>query len=202
MSDVELVVWDFDGVLNANVVKGRFVWADRMKEDLGLDPKVFSAYLFGSGLMKDVVRGRKNLSDVVDTWLASQADAPTPDRFLDYWFEQDARPDPEVIGWMQAHTGRRVIGTNNEALRAHYIETSMGFAERVDHVFASGRLGVAKPDPGFWSAVERWAKLRPDQILLVDDNAPNIAACQKRGWQGFHFTDDTRADLPMRLGIV
>ncbi|MEO1778575.1 MAG: hypothetical protein AAFU63_07270 [Pseudomonadota bacterium] len=40
MTDTPILVWDFDGVLNANTVDGRFVWADRLAQDWGVDKDV------------------------------------------------------------------------------------------------------------------------------------------------------------------
>ena len=199
---IELVVWDFDGVLNANMIGGRFVWADRMQDDLGIDPNAFSDFLFASGLIRAVVRGEHDLLEVCADWLAQNGHAVPARAFLSYWFEQDARPDPAVIAWMQAHPARQVIGTNNETHRSAFIETAMGFSRLVERVFSSGRLGVAKPEAGFFEAIEEWSGVAPGRILLVDDSAPNVAAVEARGWQGFHFTEATRAALPERLGLA
>ena len=57
-----LIVWDFDGVLNRNVVDGRFIWADRIEADLGIKLDPFSDYIFGSGRIHSIVRGDMDLS--------------------------------------------------------------------------------------------------------------------------------------------
>ncbi|MEX0287068.1 MAG: HAD family hydrolase [Paracoccaceae bacterium] len=199
---MQLIVWDFDGVLNANIRDGRFVWADRLQDDLGVDPGAFSDFVFRSGRIRDVVRGRLDLRDVVAGWLSDQGHDITADAFLDYWFANDAIPDEQVTGWMMKAAGRRVIGTNNEARRAAYIEGPMGYGARVERVFASGRMGVAKPDAGFFEAIEQWSGAAPRDILLIDDSLPNIEACIERGWQGFHFSVATRNALPQRLGLT
>ncbi|MEL6242022.1 MAG: HAD family hydrolase [Pseudomonadota bacterium] len=49
---------------------------------------------------------------------------------------------------------RHVIGTNNERRRAAYIEDQMSFGSLVEQVFASGRIGHAKPDPEFFGHIE------------------------------------------------
>ena len=199
--DFDLVVWDFDGVLNANIRDGRFVWADCLLEDLGVDPQAFSDFVFRSGRIRDVVRGRLDLLDVVDGWLAEQGHKIPALAFLSYWFERDAMPDAEVCGWLAAHQGRRVIGTNNEARRAGFIEDVMGFGLRVEKVFASGRMGVAKPDPEFFAAIEDWSDVSPQRILLIDDVASNVEAAIAKGWAGYHFTPETLHGLPIRLGL-
>lgn len=190
-----LIVWDFDGVLNANVVDGHFVWADNLHADWGIDRDAFVQHLFQSGQMQHVVRGQIDLLDVVSDWFISTGHDLDPEAFLAYWFEQDALPDREVIGLMTSSAGRHVIGTNNEARRASFIETQMGFTDCVEHVFASGRMSCAKPDDAFFQPIERWSNLPPAQHVLIDDTTKNVEAAQRRGWAGFHFTDASRSTL-------
>jgi putative hydrolase of the HAD superfamily len=201
MSAPDLVVWDFDGVLNRTIVDGRLPWAETLQADLGLDPAAFVAHIFEGDRIHEIVRGRLCLRETVADWLAPQPGAPDADTFLAYWFERDGLPDDEVIGWLEAHPGRRVIGTNNETLRAAHIEHGLGFAAKVERVFCSGRLGVAKPDVAFFEAIEDWAGLPPERILLVDDSAANVAAADALGWRTFHFTAARRALLPGALGL-
>jgi putative hydrolase of the HAD superfamily len=198
----DLVVWDFDGVLNGNIRAGRFVWQDHLRRDLGLDPAAFNAFVFGSDRIGAVVRGARDLLEVAGEWLAGQRAAIGAEAFLDYWFAKDALPDPEIGALLDACPGRNVIGTNNETRRAAYIEHAMGFGARVERVFASGRMGLAKPDAGFFEAIEDWAGLAPRRILLIDDSAANVAAAHRRGWNGFHFTDETRHSLAGLLGVA
>lgn len=196
-----LIVWDFDGVLNANMRAGRTFWADGLKADLGIDPQVFRGEMFSRDAYHAILRGRLDLLTHVSDWLAGRGHAVSGEAFLRYWFEKDAHPDAEVLGWLRAHPARHVIGTNNEHRRCCYIEEEMGYGAHVERVFSSGRIGAAKPDPGFFAEIERWAGLAPGRILLVDDVAANVAAARARGWQGFHFTPATRAGLPERLGL-
>ncbi|MEM9709814.1 MAG: HAD family hydrolase [Pseudomonadota bacterium] len=201
MSQPDLIVWDFGGVLNANVVNGRFVWADDMKADLGIDPVAFSETLFASGKMSRIVRGEMDLRDVVAEFLEGYGGDVSADALIEYWFAKDARVDPVTLDLLTRYPARHVIGTNNEARRARFIEEEMGFGGRVERVFASGRLGIAKPEPGFFEAIETWSGAAPAAILLVDDNEPNIVAAEARGLRGFHFTAETRGVLSIALGL-
>ncbi|WP_425099505.1 HAD family hydrolase [Tropicibacter sp. S64] len=203
MSDQpDLIVWDFDGVLNANMRNGRIFWADDMKADLGIDPAVFTREMFTTDDFKAILRGRIDLLAHVSDWLARNGYALGGEAFLRYWFEKDAHPDAQMLGLIGAHPARHVIGTNNEHHRCRFIEEEMGYAAVVERVFSSGRMGAAKPDAGFFAQIERWSGLAPSRILLVDDVAANIAAARARGWMGFHFTDATRDALPERLGLA
>ncbi|MFD1342066.1 HAD family hydrolase [Litorisediminicola beolgyonensis] len=202
MPGYDLVVWDFDGVLNRNIRDGRFSWTDDLKTDLGIDPEEFSPDFFGRERIEDILRGRRDLVEELDAWLARRGHDLSGLAFRDYWFSRDAMPDAQVISWLDAHPGRRVIGTNNERHRARYIAEDLGFGARVERVFASGEMGVAKPDMGFYAEIERWSGLPPARILLIDDLARNTEAASRRGWKTFRFGDDTRDRLPETLGLA
>ncbi|MEM8802506.1 MAG: HAD-IA family hydrolase [Pseudomonadota bacterium] len=196
-----LIVWDFDGVLNRNVVDGRFIWADRLEADLGIDQQAFSDFIFRSGRIRSIVRGDLDLHQTVADWLVDTGHQCSADEVLAYWFEKDALPDPEILSLLQAVPCRHVIGTNNEALRASYIETEMGFARHVERVFSSGRMGVAKPERAFFEAITAWSGVPVTETLLIDDSAANVPAARALGWQAFHFTDESRADLKRLLRV-
>jgi putative hydrolase of the HAD superfamily len=126
----------------------------------------------------------------------------TPRHVLDYWLTKDANADEQVLSWLQACRLPGVIATNNETHRANFIWNTMGFSRHLTRIFASGRMGVKKPDAGFFAQIEEWSGHAPQDILLIDDAEKNIAAAAARGWQVFHFTDATRDALPEVLGIT
>ena len=197
----DLVVWDFDGVLNRNLPQETYVWAASVAADRGYDPVGFQEVVFASGKFAEVMCGRLDLLDVVADWLSGQGSEEEPDLFLAHWFAHEASPDDEVGRWLDQCPIRKVIGTNNEVRRTAYIAGDMGFGARVERVFASGQVGAVKPQPGFYQAIEDWSGARGPRILLIDDNATYIAAAHRRGWNAFHFTDATRHRLPAILGI-
>ncbi len=204
MTDFKVVAWDFDGVLNRNIVAGRFVWQDTFEADLGHAPQGFQTAVFGNGY-EAVMTGREDLATRVQAWADLVGFAPGAEALIAYWFAKDARPDPMTVALMDrlaARGIRQVIATNNEARRARYIADDMGFAGRVEQIFASGHLGVIKPDPAFFQTVTDTLGVAPGEMLLIDDLARNVDAARALGWQAFHFTDDTRDDLPGRLGLL
>lgn len=198
----ELVVWDFDGVLNAEPKGGPFGWVATLDRDLGLSPDAFRAFLNRPGTAARVLRGAVCLHRELENWLATQETDVGADKLLTHWLQAEDRPDAQVIDWLRRSPQRAVIGTNNPAPRADYIMQNMGFADKVETIFASGPMGVAKPDPGFFAAIERWSGLTPAALFLIDDNRANTAAAAARGWQVFAFHDHSRHTLPARLGIT
>lgn len=197
----DLVVWDFDGVLNRNLPQETYAWAASVAADRGYDPVSFEEAVFGSGRFSEIMRGRIDLLDVVAEWLGNEGAEEEPDQFLLHWFEHEATPDPEVGQWLDDCRHRKVIGTNNESRRIDYIDRVMGFGARVETIFCSGRIGAIKPDPAFYQAIEHWSGLPGGRILLIDDNEKYIAGARSRGWNAFHFADGNRHRLPGILGI-
>ena len=158
--------------------------------------------MFGSGAFNAVLTGERDLLDLLADWIATYAVPHTPQAVLAYWLTKDAHADAEVMGWLARCPVPGVIATNNERHRAAYIWDTMGFCSAMQKIFASGPLGVKKPDGRFFAEIEAWSGHAPPDILLIDDAEKNIQAAAARGWQVFHFTDETREKLPQVLGIT
>lgn len=198
-----IVAWDFDGVLNRNIVDGRFIWADTFETDIGHSLSEFTEKIFRNGF-DDIITGKLDLREHIEEWARTVNYTKGADALISYWFEKDALPDAEVTAAMDMLSRRgvrQVIVTNNEARRAAFIEREMGFGNRVEHVFASGRMGVRKPDPAFFKHVTEMLEAEPKQMLLVDDCPKNVPAALRCGWHAFHFTDHTRDELHKVLGL-
>ncbi|MEO9684333.1 MAG: HAD family hydrolase [Tateyamaria sp.] len=194
-----IIVWDFDGVLNANVIDGRFVWADRLQQDWGIDRAALVAHLFHRDRIGRIMRGQIDLRDELQFWLTDAGRNIDADTFLAYWFARDALPDAKVVRHLERSDATHVIGTNNEARRAAFIERDMGFGSLVRHIFASGRMGHAKPDTAYFRHIETWSGAPAHAHVLIDDTQANVTAACALGWQGFHFTNETRGGLPAFL---
>ncbi|WP_120632903.1 HAD-IA family hydrolase [Ruegeria sp. EL01] len=198
-----IVAWDFDGVINRNIVNGRFIWADTFEIDIGHSLNDFTEIIFRKGF-DEVITGKVDLRDRIEDWARSVNYTKGADALLSYWFKNDALPDADVTMAMDTLSSRgvrQIIVTNNEARRAAFIEREMGFGNRVEHVFASGRMGVRKPDPAFFKHVTDTLEAEPKQMLLLDDCPKNVPAAVRCGWRAFHFTDYTRNQLRSVLGL-
>lgn len=200
---VQVIAWDFDGVLNSNIEQGVFAWSRNFEQDLGLSLQSFSSYLFAGRFQKAMV-GQACLVELVTEWAEANAAAGRAAEILDYWFERDALPDHRTLALfepLKARGVRHVMATNNEIHRTSYIETTMGFGERMERIFAAGRMGIAKPDTDYFGHIEAELQVAPEGLLLVDDMEENVAAARRRGWQAFHFTEGAHDLLERTLGL-
>ena len=70
-----------------------------------------------------------------------------------------------------------------EIAQAHY-----PFLTEFDRSYISGHMGVMKPEPAIYQAVEDETGFDPASLLFTDDRLDNITAARARGWQTHIFT--------------
>jgi putative hydrolase of the HAD superfamily len=112
-------------------------------------------------------------------------------------------PLADTVALMQRlkDAGRPLFFLSNMPLPfAEHLERSHHFmAWFADGVFSS-RVKVNKPEAAIYGhALQRFG-LPPEQVLFVDDHAPNVAAAQSLGWHAVQFLGAQRleADLTER----
>jgi putative hydrolase of the HAD superfamily len=117
--------------------------------------------------------------------------------------------DADTNGWRSIRPGARDIlaelnagGTGVHVLSnapRHFAQSATTFDWRdlVDTFFFSGLLGLAKPDPAIYAAVEDSLGLPADALWFIDDKLENVTTATSRGWHAHLWIDDadTRAWL-------
>lgn len=199
---MKLIAWDFDGVLNRGYQGGFDQWQSSFEHDLGIPAEPFTTFMFQAPRFAEVLTGARSILALLADYITLHDIPHSPQTLLDYWIAKDANADAQVIAWLRDCPIPGVIATNNETHRAEHMWSKMGLQAHMQHIFASGRMGVRKPDPAFFAQIEQWSGHAPADILLIDDAAKNITAAALRGWQVFHFTDETREKLPQVLGLT
>lgn len=104
-----------------------------------------------------------------------------------------AQPDiPHSVRLLHALRARGVpvfALTNFGAANFPLSAAQFPFLTRFDRHYISGEMGLAKPDPAIYAAVEADCGLAPESLLFADDRADNIAAAAARGWKTHLFDD-------------
>jgi len=203
MIKIDTIVWDFDGVLNRNVVDGMFTWQDGFEDTFGHSIETFSDMVFNDRF-QDVIIGELSLMDVLADWAGTVGYHGDLRNILEFWFQADYNLDEKVMGLLSASGRsniRNVLGTNNEAMRTQFIAVDLGFEERMDRIFASGLMGIAKPDEAFFDTVSDELAIEPEGLLLIDDRAENCEAAEACGWQA-HLFDGDHTALAARLELA
>ena len=83
---------------------------------------------------------------------------------------------------------RVVCGTNAFDPHYHYLRRR-GNYDFFDAVFASNKIGLAKPHPDFYKYILDKEGIRPKDAIFVDDLEENVAAAKKLGIKSILFTD-------------
>lgn len=108
----------------------------------------------------------------------------------DRWFEI---AHPPIDGSIRLLRALRARGVPVLALTNFGRETFDAAVERLpflaefDRAWVSGRMGVMKPDPAIYAALEADSGVEPGRLIFTDDRADNIAAAAARGWQTHLF---------------
>jgi len=84
------------------------------------------------------------------------------------------------------------LATVQEHYRARYLWETLDLRADFDAMHYAADLGYAKPDPQFYSEIERRTGLRPAELLLIDDRQENVDAAVIAGWQARLWTPASR----------
>lgn len=113
------------------------------------------------------------------------------DEFLALWFAEDGHLDLEVLDVVR-NVRRRgfpvYVATNNEPHRVRYLREHLGFASEFDAVFASGEIGLKKPDAAFFHHIQRLIGVPAEHILFWDDAPEFVKGARGAGWDARLFT--------------
>lgn len=92
----------------------------------------------------------------------------------------------ELVTDLHAAGVRTACLSNTSALHWPYLTSADHYPAiaALHHHFASHELGLNKPDAAIYASVELALGLDGPEIMFFDDGAKNVAAAQKRGWQG------------------
>jgi putative hydrolase of the HAD superfamily len=66
-------------------------------------------------------------------------------------------------------------------------------SDAFDHIFISGEMGLAKPDPRIYQEAVRELSVDPAEIIFLDDFPENIAAAREAGWNAIQFRSREQA---------
>ncbi len=198
MSSIDTIVWDFDGVLNRSADFNDSDWHHGFEGEFGHSFETFRDIVFND-TFTEVLIGEISLMDVLADWAATVGYHGDLRNVIEFWFQSEYDLDERVLAMLSASRLRNVMGTNNDPMRTQFIAQDLGFAERMTHIFASGLMGVAKPDEGFFDRIADELRVEPESLLLIDDRPDNIEAARANGWHAHRFDGQDYAGLQSTL---
>ena len=99
-----------------------------------------------------------------------------------------------VLSSLRAQGYRLALLSNTNPIHIDEVRRRLGpfgygeFARCFERIFYSYEMGLRKPDPTIYAAVDRELGITsPAEVLFIDDNAANIASAAAYGWRTLHF---------------
>ena len=150
--------------------------------------------------------GKVELREVLEAVVARNELTTTADELIAVWCQIDLRPQMlEVVAQARAAGLKTALATNQQPYRGAWMQQNFPYADYFDTLGYSFELGVAKPDPAFFTQIVRWIGVAPSEAVMIDDLPENIEAARSAGLHGIvnAWTDDAdtlRAQLG-QLGV-
>jgi len=185
------IMVDVDGVLITHPNAGG--WSANLENDLGISPASLHEVFFRRH-WDDVVHGRAALRDRLALALAELAPSISPTTLIEYWFDNDAHIDEQLLAELQhlRNAGLELhLATVQEHERAAYLWDRLELRNSFDGIHYAASLGFSKPDHAFYRAVEAAVKIGPEAIFFVDDKIDNVKAARECGWAAALWTGES-----------
>lgn len=184
---VELCIFDMGGVIVRD-----FHIAPRLLPFLGCSESTFSEI---SPAVSEALREHSSGKiDEAEFWqryrLITGRTVPEFDESLLGKFFTPVLDDATVavLKRLKAQGMRVVCGTN--VIDAHYdIHMLLKQYDVFDHVYASHRIHISKPDGEFFRYICQQEHVEPSKTFFTDDTAENVAAAQAEGLMAYLYTD-------------
>ena len=195
MPKISAMVFDADGV----IVRPQSWFITGAFQRYGVPQDEFMAFIHGD--FTRCTTGDLRLEVALPALLKRWGVTVSVDEFIQHWLEYERAVDTDLLERIQTIRASGLpcyLGTNQEANRAGFMRNRMGLEAALDGVFASCDLSARKPDPNFYERVQNLLAHAPQEILLWDDNAGNVAAARAAGWQVELYTTRKAFEAQLR----
>lgn len=176
---VRAVLWDADGVLQ-HLPEG---WEASMRPVVEGHVEDVPAFLDEAfELERPALVGEASWLDILPALLERWGVGHLHDEALRVWLT--IVPQDEVralVAALRAEGLPCYLATNQTEHRGRFMDEHLGYDDLLDGAFWSYELGLAKPDPAYFTAIVGRLGLEPGEVLLVDDSARNVEAARSAG---------------------
>ena len=182
---VTTLLLDADGVLQ-RVPNG---WEESMRPALDgrvddVDGFLAEAYAAERPALTGTVRWLDVLPDLLERWGIPES----YDDLVRIWLSIEPVPGVrEIVEALRGKGIRCCLATNQDVARGEFMHDALGYDELLDEAFYSYELGVAKPDPAYFSTILERLDVPAGSALFVDDNLGNVEAARSVGLPAEHW---------------
>jgi putative hydrolase of the HAD superfamily len=203
MIDIRAVIIDWGGVMALPPSKEAFA---RLQELAGLDAVAFAAAWSRHRRVYDLGE-----VDAREYWrrVGGEGGRNYDQSKLERLLAQDAAcwsvPNAAMVSWLQrlkAVRLRLALLSNTPREQWVALQPTLTWLPLCDIVMLSCELGLAKPDPAFYSLCLECLGLGAGETLCIDDRVENVATADELGINAILFTtaDALKQELVERFG--
>lgn len=176
---VSTLLLDADGVLQ-RVPHG---WEESMRPALeGRVDDVDGFLAEASAAERPALTGTVRWLDVLPGLLSRWGIPEAYDDLVRIWLSIEPVPGVrEIVEALRGKGIRCCLATNQDVTRGELMHESLGYGDLLDETFYSYDLGVAKPDPAYFTTILELLGTDAQDVLFVDDNLRNVETARSVG---------------------
>ncbi len=207
MSDrsFDAVFWDFGGVVTTSPFEA------------------FNSYEEAHGIPKDFIRGVNTHNPDTNAWAQIERQEISAEVFNDLFAEESESlghrvPGADVLGCLYGNVRPEMVNALNiihdsgltQACLTNNVNRSVEERADVstamtifDHVIESSKVGIRKPEPGFYTLACDTAGVSADRVVFLDDLGINLKPARAMGMATIKVVsaDQALGELEGLLGI-
>jgi len=177
-SRISTILFDADGVLQ----RPQAGWQEALTGLLGPRAEAEgTAFLAAIQQAEPITMdGKTDIGEVMSGVLHDFSLTTDVDAVLDLWTKIELETD--VLDDVQELRRAGIVcclTTNQQTRRAAWMKANLGYQELFDEQFYSSDLGVAKPDPAYFTTVLERLDVSPSTVLFIDDTEVNITGARQ-----------------------
>lgn len=156
----------------------------KLAEDAGVTPDVVESIFWQYN--NEACRGEKSV-DELNTALAARLNIMVD--WNKYYLEavESTPGTTELVAWVAENYRVGILTNTLPGLVDAMLQNGTLPAAPYDVIIDSSVVHLLKPEPQIFTLAAERAGVAPSEILLIDDDRPNLAAASQQGWQTISF---------------
>lgn len=133
--------------------------------------------------------GEADLRPLIEDLLADRGLDLTFADVLEVWCRID--PDERMltlVDQVRATGVLTALATNQQSYRGGWMQRNLPYDRHFDAQFQSWQVGLAKPDPAYFTHIVDVLGVEPDEAVFVDDMRENVRGARLAGLHAVHFS--------------